>query len=340
LGRWSGTINRVNRFTRLGSTQTRVDLHQHLWPEAFISALAGRDRPPRIVTRDGGPWLDLAFEPGGAFSAALHAPERRLAVLDAGGIDTAVISISTPIGVEALPEGEARPLLDAYHDGIAEVVDGSGGRLRAFAAACLSASDMGAAAVAERLRAGFAGLSLPSEALVTPAGLDRCAPLLRMLERAGRPLFVHPGPAPWTRPDPADQRLPAWWTPLAQYPAWSLRAFATWRALGAAAYPRLRVVFAIMAGGAPFLEGRWRTFSGLAGAIDRNVFLDTASCQRLDLELALAAYGAEQIVLGTDVPVIDPAPLLRSLDALGPFVLEAVAERNPARVLDHQGGIP
>ncbi len=305
-----------------------------------MSALAARATPPRIVTRTGGLWLELAFEPGGPVSAAAHDPERRVALLDTCGIDTAVISISTPVGMEALPEDEARPLLDAYHHGIAEVVGGSNGRLLAFAAACLRAPDAGLADVAERLQAGFAGLSLPSEALATPAGFDLCAPLLGLLERTGRPLFVHPGPAPWTRPDPADPRLPAWWTPLAQYPAWSLRAFATWRALGAAAYPRLRVVFAIMAGGAPFLEGRWRTFSGLAGAIDRNVFLDTASCQRLDLELALAAYGAEQVVLGTDIPVIDPAPLLRSLDGLGPFVLEAVAERNPARVLDTQGGTP
>jgi 6-methylsalicylate decarboxylase len=290
--------------------------------------------------RDGDMWLELAFEPAGAIRAAYHDPERRLAVLDAGGIDTAVISISTPVGVEALPEDEARPLLDAYHRGISELVGWSNGRLLAFAAACLGAPDAGLADFADRLQAGFAGLSLPSEVLATPAGLDLCAPLLELLERSGRPLFVHPGPAPWTRADPADPRLPAWWTPLAQYPAWSLRAFATWRALGAATYPRLRVVFAIMAGGAPFLEGRWRTFSGLAGAIDRNIFFDTASCQRLDLDLALATYGAEQIVLGTDIPVIDPAPLLRSLDALGPAVIEAVAERNPARVLDHQGGVP
>jgi 6-methylsalicylate decarboxylase len=285
-------------------------------------------------------WLELAFEPAGPIAATAHDPELRLAVLAESGIDTAVISISSPCGVEALPEDDARPLLDAYHRGISELVGWSNGRLLAFAAACLNATDAGAADVAERLEAGFAGLSLPSEALATPAGLDLCAPLLELLERAGRPLFVHPGPAPWTPTEPADPRLPAWWTPLAQYPAWSLRAFATWRALGAAAYPRLRVVFAIMAGGAPFLEGRWRTFSGLAGGIDRNVFLDTASCQRLDLELALAAYGAEQIVLGTDIPIIDPAPLLRSLDALGPAVFEAVADRNPARVLDHQGGVP
>jgi predicted TIM-barrel fold metal-dependent hydrolase len=314
-------------------------MHQHLWPEPYLAALAARDAPPCIHRRGGELRLELAYEPECALSAAAHDPEARLAVLDACGIDVAVISISTPCGVEALSADEARPLLAAYHDGVSEVVAASGGRLRAFAAACLDAPDTGAADLADRLAAGFVGLSLPSEAIASPTGLDRCAPLLDMLERAGRPLFVHPGPAPWTRPDPADPRLPAWWTSLAQYPAWSLRAFATWRALGATAYPALRVVFAIMAGGAPFLEGRWRTFTGLAGGIDPNVFLDTASCQRLDLELALATYGAEQVVLGTDIPVISPDPLLRSLDALGLPVIEAVCERNPGRLLNHQGGV-
>jgi predicted TIM-barrel fold metal-dependent hydrolase len=305
-----------------------------------MAALAARDSPPCIHGSGDDMRLELAYEPACSVSAAAHDPERRLALLDMCGIDVAVISISTPIGVEALPEREAVPLLDAYHSGIAELRTSSGGRLQAFAAASLSGAEAGAADLAARLGSGFAGLSLPSEALATPVGLDRCAPLLETLERAGRPLLVHPGPAPWTRPDPADRRLPAWWTPLTQYPAWSLRAFATWRALGAPAYPGLRIVFAIMAGGAPFLEGRWRTFTGLAGEIDPNVFLDTASCQRLDLELALAAYGAEQVVLGTDIPVIDPAPLLRALEFLGPPVVEAVGERNPARVLNHQGGVP
>jgi 6-methylsalicylate decarboxylase len=258
-------------------------------------------------------------------------------VLDGLGVDVAVISISTPIGVEALPEDEARPLLDAYHDGIAAVVSSSRGRLRAFAAACVAAPD--AADLGRRLGTGFAGLSLPSEAVATPDGIERCAPLLETLERAGRPLLVHPGPAPWTPPAPADPRLPAWWTPLAQYPAWSLRAFATWRAVGAPAYPALRVVFAIMAGGAPFLEGRWRTFAGSRGAIDQNVFLDTASCRRLELELAMATYGIEQVVLGTDVPVIDPEPLHEALHGLGPAAVEAVSEHNPARVLTDEGGV-
>ena len=158
--------------------KTRVDLHQHLWPDGFISALAARDRPPRVYGAGDGMRLELGFEPGGPLSAAAHDPDRRIAILDAGGIDGAVISISTPLGVESLPEDEARPLLDAYHDGIAEIAAGSGGRIRAFAAAALAAPDAGAGDVARRLDEGFVGLSLPSEALATPSGLDRCAPVL------------------------------------------------------------------------------------------------------------------------------------------------------------------
>ena len=45
-------------------------------------------------------------------------------------------------------------------------------------------------------------------------------------------------------------------------------------------------------------------------------------------------------MLGTDVPVIDPAPLLRTLAGLGPYVGRAVAEQNPERVLNHRGGAP
>ena len=287
-------------------------------------------------------WLELGLRARRCrSSAASHDPERRLALLDAGGIDAAVISISTPVGVESLPEDEARPLLDAYHGGISELVDRSNGRLRAFAAACLNAADAGAGDVADRLRggirrpvaaergAGDAGRARPLRAAARAARAGGTAAV--RASRAGSVDAARAG-----RPAPAGVVDAA--RPVPGLVAARVRDVAG--AGGAAPIPTLRVVFAIMAGGAPFLEGRWRTFSGLAGAIDRNVFLDTASCQRLDLELALAAYGAEQIVLGTDIPVIDPEPLLRSLDALGPAVFEAVAERNPARVFHDQGGVP
>jgi predicted TIM-barrel fold metal-dependent hydrolase len=312
----------------------RTDLHQHLWPPELIAALRGRSRPPLLEGGGDRPLLRMAHEPDGDVPLAGHSPERRLAALDEAGIDRAVILLSTPLGIEALPEHESEELIGAYHDGIERLVEESSGRLAAWAAAPLRAPDGGAAVVSTAIDRGFVGASIPSEALAGPAALDAAAPLLTMLERRGRPRFVHPGPGPDTEPYARDHGMPGWWPNLGVYPGLSLRAFFAWRAIGAARYPGLRVCFAMMGGAAPFLEERWRTFSGRRRAIDRNLFLDTASCGRLALECAMATYGVEQITFGTDIPVISPDPLSRALADLGPAALEAVTERNPLRLLE------
>jgi len=312
----------------------RTDLHQHLWPPELIAALRARSSPPHLEGDGERPLLRMRHEPGGQVALGGHALERRLAALDASGIDRTVISLSTPLGIEALPETESLELIGAYHDGIARLVDESGGRLTAWAAPPLRADDGGAAVVSAAIDRGFVGASVPSEALASPDALDAVAPLLAMLERRGRPLFVHPGPAPDTEPYALDHGMPVWWPNLGVYPGLSVRAFFAWRAVGAPRFPDLRVCFAIMAGAAPFLEERWRVFSGETRAVDRNLFLDTASCGRLALECAMATYGVEQIVFGTDMPVISSQPVTAALTGLGPAAFEAVTERNPLRLLD------
>ena len=72
-------------------------------------------------------------------------------------------------------------------------------------------------------------------------------------------------------------------------------------------------MWAILAGGAPLLEHRWRVFSGEPGAIDPNLFFDTASSGREALELTLSTYGAEQVVYGSDHPVIAWEPTRRAV---------------------------
>jgi predicted TIM-barrel fold metal-dependent hydrolase len=336
-----GTIV-VNRFTTAAQEQTapRIDIHQHLWPEPFRAALGRRGEPPRLFPEDGGLRLEMAHEPACPVHPAAHDPDARIRLLDREEIDLAVVSISTPVGSEALPADEAAPLVDAYNDGVRELVDASDGRLRAFAAAVLDAPEDAARDLDRRLDQGFVGLSIASDALATPAAIDRVEPLLGLLERRGRPLFVHPGPAPWTVPDPAPDGLPGWWTSLGRYPGQSLRAFYTWRAVGADRHPALRVAFAIMGGGAPFLEERWSTFTGGGREIDRNVYLDTASSRRLAIELALATYGAEQVVYGTDVPVIDPDGVRTAVRSLGDGAAGLVYSDNPMRFLDLNGDLP
>ncbi|MFL5927654.1 MAG: amidohydrolase family protein [Gaiellaceae bacterium] len=275
------------------------DIHQHLWPPSLIEALQSRHERPRLRRRT----LEL---PTGDWEIDLTSHELgpRLAALDRDEIDVAVISC--PPTLELDPD-----LVDSYHEGMLEVVAEADGRLRAFAY--------------DAARDGFAGACVSALAL---DDLSALAPLLTALEGRGELLFVHPGAA-LSPPD-----APAWWPSIVSYTAQMQFAYAAWLARGAADWPDLRVVFAILAGGAPVqLERLGSRGIETRAVLHENVYLDTASYGERALTLAFATYGVGQIVYGSDWPVIDPEPTLRSVRGFGQAVTEAVCRANPARLL-------
>lgn len=165
-----------------------TDVHQHIWPPAFIELLRARTTPPYL---DG--WtLHLAGEPPYEVDPADHDIAARTRLAAADGLDLALVSLSSPLGIEDLPPAEATPLLAAFHDGALALPAPFG----VWASPCLSAADP--EAVAHELRRGCVGLQLPATALLDAAGWDRRAPLLDVLTRHDKPLFVHPGAAPPT----------------------------------------------------------------------------------------------------------------------------------------------
>ncbi len=90
------------------------DVHQHLWPEAFLSALARRRRPPCLR----GTVLELGCQGSFDVDLAAHDLQARLRDLDRDEIDVAIVSLPPTLEIELLPADEAEPLLGAYHDGI------------------------------------------------------------------------------------------------------------------------------------------------------------------------------------------------------------------------------
>jgi hypothetical protein len=278
-----------------------VDLHQHLWPEALIRALESRAEPPRIRGRR----LELAGEPGGEVDYRAHSLDGRLALLDRHEIETAVVSLAPTLETEPHPD-----VREAYHEGILEVADESRGRLLALAAG-------------ER-RPGFAGACVSATALV--AGVED---LLTALEDRGELLFVHPGP-----PGPLPPGAPPWWPAVAGYTAQMQAAYLTWLHRDARRHPRLPVVFAILAGGAPVQLERLRS-RGVdeRTAMHANVFFDTASYGRRALELCLSTYGIGQLVFGSDAPVIDPGPTAAAVRGFGKAVERIVLRENGRLVL-------
>ena len=167
-----------------------TDLHQHLLPEPLIGALARRSAAPRVVGR-----RSHAAPRAGRRAAQRAArtsttiPSRARPRPSATGIDRVVVSLSTALGIEALPADEAEPLVDAFNDGILEL----GGAVRAVGRrrARRRRGPTTSTRCSTRARAGSRS---PPRALAARRA-RRGAPLLDRLEARGAPLFVHPGPA-------------------------------------------------------------------------------------------------------------------------------------------------
>ena len=284
-----------------------IDVHQHLWPEAFVQALARREQPPRLR----GSVLELVGEPPCEVDLGAHDLDARISLLDRNEIDVAVVSLPATFGFGDLPEDEERDLTDAYEAGILELVGASHGRLVALAA--------------REHADGFAGLSVGAPEL---ADLDSLATRLDALARSGAFLFVHPGAAY----PPAGS--PSWWAAVVDYTAQMQSAYAAWLAEGAERWPELDVVFAILAGGGPFQFERLVS-RGPSGRdlLHEHVFFETSSYGRRAIELCLSTFGVDSLVFGSDTPVIDPATTLDAVRGFGDAVATALCDVNPKRLL-------
>ncbi len=247
------------------------------------------------------------------FDPAEHDLEQRIAVLDANGIDTAVVSLQQTFGHPGLEAREHAELVAAWEEGITELVAAAAGRLAALAAG--------------PMRRGFVGSCIGSDAL-TRAGVDTLEPILQPLAQRRGLLFVHPSGgavAPGT---------PQWWGALTRYTAQMQEAYLHWLVEGQERWPDVQVVFAILAGGGPFqLERLASRGVHVRSALRDNIYFDTASYGRRALELCIETYGVEQLVYGSDTPVIDPAPTRLALKGFGESVERLVTQDTPNRLV-------
>lgn len=300
---------------------TVVDVHQHLWPEPLLAALARRTDPPCLVRHREGWAVRVPGEPDSPMDPADHDPALRAALLEAQGIHLALVAPSSPLGVEALPRAEAEPLIAAYHEGVAALPESFG----AWAAVALD--DPSPEDLADRLDDGFAGAAIAADALGDPVGVAALGPVLETLERRGAPLLVHPGPSPATLGSAGDGRLPAWWPAMTRYVASMIAAWHGFAAFGRPAHPRLRACFVMLAGLAPLHRERLVARGGRQTG-DPRAFVDVSSYGPRAVDAAIRELGVDSLVFGSDIPVVIPRPL-----GLGDAVDLALRERNPARLL-------
>lgn len=289
-----------------------LDTHQHLWSEALWEALAARRQAP-FIDRTAGQWtLHLPAEPACVMPGA-DDPVARLALLDADGIDRALVVPSTALGTEWLPAEEAEPINAAFAAGVAA----AGPRFGRWGS--ISLLEPRVEDVRAELAAGAVGLCIGAGALAGARELHRLGPVLEELERADAPLFVHPGPAPADLArvdDPRWTAEPWWWAGLTDYVSSMQRAWFAWIGRGRAEHPTLRVVFGMLAGLAPLhasrLAARGAHALAARAVADSQTWLETSSYDAAARRAVADVVGDAQLVHGSDRPVIAgplPAPI-------------------------------
>jgi hypothetical protein len=298
-------------------SELNVDVHQHVWTEPLLDELAQRTQLPLIRREYDVTVLHSEGEQPYVIDVEAEAASSRLSVLHEDGLDVAVVAISSPIGIESLPRDEALVLIGAHLTGVGRL----GGGFVAWGPIPLDRPHPDD--VDDVLTRGCVGISLPAGALAGPARLEALRTTLERIAELKVPLFIHPGRAPGQFAETAELDEPLWWRALTDYIAQMQAAWFTFASCGRRQHPELQVLFSMLAGGAPLqaerLASRGCTRIDLR---DPLTFYETSSYGPTTVEILARLVGEDQLVYGSDRPVVEPTATGR----------EVVLQRNGAEL--------
>jgi predicted TIM-barrel fold metal-dependent hydrolase len=306
-----------------------TDAHAHWIPPALATLLRARDTVPRIEAAAGGTSeAFVTYQGRRPFTAALGGLAKRMEAMDRWGIARQVLSLSSLFGVECLPAEEAAPLCAAFNDEAADAVARSPHRFAALAVLPLADARRATAELERGHAMGLRGAVLAADAFLMPEIATRLAPVLTAADRLGSHLFIHPGPVtpPPERPVRVSPGHEAWQRRIVLETQARLSEVVVTLGLSdlLAAYPRVTVQVANLGGTIPFLaermdevargEARPPPSKRLRGG---RLHVDTASFGPRAIGQAVACFGAERVLLGSDYPIFDAGRAVEAAEAAG-----------------------
>lgn len=279
------------------------------------------------------------------FDAAFTDIDQRLASMTRWGIERQLLSLPGLFGVDSLPFDEAAPLTRLFNDELAALCRREPQRFSGLAA--LPLADLDAASAELRRACGVLGLKgaiLPVDGFVSRADAERLRALFEVADGLGAQVFVHPGrradsPPPAAPPDDC---------------VIARRALAVQADVAEAMttlllsdflddFPRVSVHVANLGGTFAAVVERMDHMTALRAPLAvppstraHRVTVDCASLGPLAIEQAVAVFGAERVVLGTDCPIFDTPRTLAAIGAarLTPAERTLILRGNAQRMLD------
>lgn len=286
-----------------------IDVHNHFYPPAYLDALRSGDSIVRVtMDAEGNPHLHYP----GDYNVAVAGHrdiDYRQGVLEREGVDTQVISFTTP-GTHVEPAERAVRLARLVNDAFARIVADRSPRFAALAT--LPLNDPRASAV--EIRRAVEELKLPGAMLFSnvngvPLSDERFWPLYEVADGLGAVLHIHP-----TSPVGVEAMTDYWLMPLVGFPFDTTLAAAKLVFSGVAErFPRIKWVLSHLGGAIPYIAERldrgYFAFRECRAHITkppshylRTWCYDTVNFDVRALRLAVEFAGPEHVLAGSDYP--------------------------------------
>jgi aminocarboxymuconate-semialdehyde decarboxylase len=320
-----------------------IDVHNHFYPPEYVTAIKSKKSAVKVTMgKDGNPHVHYPGDynvlvPGHRDIAY------RQGVLEKEGVDTQVITLTTP-GTHVEKAAYAAQLASLVNDAFAKIVAERGPRFASLATLPLNSPK---AAVKEMKRAveqlKMPGAMLFSNVNGVPLADKRFWPLYEYANDKAAVLHIHP-----EHPINVDAMKEYWLMPLVGFLFDTTLAAAHLVFSGVAErFPRIKWVLGHLGGAIPYLAERLdrgylnfpdcrKNIKRLPSEYLRGWHYDTVNFDKNALEMAIKFAGASQILAGSDYPhQIGSIPLmLKALNGLS--ISDADKERilggNAARV--------
>lgn len=315
----------------------RIDAHNHAIPERAVELL--RQDPAYRTTIEGD-----RVRGGNHVSFTLFAsfrdPDAKLRELEANRLEGAVISAAPPLFFYDVDERAGEAIAVATNEGLREFAAAHPERYRWMAHVPLGAPARAPGVLEEAVRAGAAGVHIATNAAGVRLDDPRFEPFWSAAARLRVPVMIHPaynerhrGLDDYYLQNVIGNQLET--------------TIAVERLICAGVldrHPDLRLLLAHAGGYFPFQAGRLRHARTVRPELRSapedpwaylgRIAADVITHDRQALAYLIARCGAENVVMGTDLPfdMATPSPMDALAEAADERTARMIAEENPARL--------
>jgi len=319
----------------------RIDAHNHAIPERVLELL--RTEPVYRTRIEDGRFVRGAA--GFAIAASFRDPDAKLVELRAKGLEAAVVSAAPPLFFYDVDPRAAESLCRATNEGLRDFTAAHPDRYRWMAHVPMAAPERATEVLAEAVGAGAVGVEVGTSIAGRRLDEEDFEPFWAAAETLGVPVMLHPaynepsrGLDPFYLQNVIGNLLET--------------TIAAERLICAGVldrHPRLRLLLVHGGGYYPFQGGRLRHAAIVRPELRSaprdpwvyrgRVLVDTITHDVESLRFLLSRMGAENVVMGTDLPfdMATPEPLAELAGAADAATARMVAEDNPARLFGMTG---